>query len=745
MNSEPSHIYEFGPFRLDPAQRLLSREGKAVPLKPKAFDLLYVLISRPDRVLKKEELMQEIWPDSFVEENNLADNIYKLRKALGDGENGSQYIETVPKHGYRFVAEVTQHDNSGLTAAIPQVTSSILIEGSEGDDTSVAATPPEALRSRSADRRFHPLALLIGMFLLLSVVAIWWITFHQERETAPTSTLRVVPITSLPGFIGWPTLSPDGKQVAFVWAKESGERDIFVKLIDVGDPLQLTFGPGIETDPVWSPDGRFIAFIRRPPGSKDGNPEPGEIYTVPALGGPAVKVADAFAGGGRSLDWSPDGKFFAVIDSKLRQDSFSTDSPQDPSSIFIIRKETGERRRLTFPPPRTVGDGGLAISPDGKMIAFIRRAGVGIGELYVIPFEGGEPRRLTFDNTAPGDLTWTRDGREIVFTSLRAGTAGLWSVSPQGSEPKPFVAIGPDAVCPSISRGRNSLVYLQGGSHSDVWRIERTGAKRNPGRPTPLISSRNQEGSARYSPDGKKIVFASGRSGSSDIWICNSDGADPVQLTTSAHPVAGTPRWSPTGSQIAFGSAESGSTDIYVVNAEGGALRRLTEEPSEDVRPSWSQDGRWIYFGSNRSGTWQVWKRPTEGGTPQQVTVQGGREAIESPNGQFLYYWKGGKNSAGIWRVPVGGGAEVPVLDRVSQGDWDLLDQGIYFINRKVKPHGVIQFFSFATKQVTQIAVLHKPVPWGPPVLSVSPDGTRLLYSTIETTGTDIILVENFR
>ena len=93
----------------------------------------------------------------------------------------------------------------------------------------------------------------------------------------------------------------------------------------------------------------------------------------------------------------------------------------------------------------------------------------------------------------------------------------------------------------------------------------------------------------------------------------------------------------------------------------------------------------------------------------------------------------------------MGGGEEVPILDGVSQGDWDLLDHGIYFIDREVKPHGAIQFFSFSAKQITQVAALEKPVPSGPPVLSVSPDGTKILYSAIETMGTDIILVENFR
>src|SRR5499433_868182 len=107
MSLQTKHIYEFGPFRLDAAEHLLLRNGEAVPLTPKAFDLLFALVERHGRLLEKEELLKKVWPDTFVEEANLASNISQLRKALGDGENGQRYIETAPKRGYRFVAGVT--------------------------------------------------------------------------------------------------------------------------------------------------------------------------------------------------------------------------------------------------------------------------------------------------------------------------------------------------------------------------------------------------------------------------------------------------------------------------------------------------------------------------------------------------------------------------------------------------------------------------------------------------------------
>src|SRR5262245_11830862 len=114
MSHQPKPIYEFGPYQLDGAERLLLRDGEVVPLQPKVFDLLVVMVERHGRLVEKDELMKAIWPDTVVEEVNLANNISILRKALGDGGNGHRYIETAPKRGYRFVAKVREVGRDGL-------------------------------------------------------------------------------------------------------------------------------------------------------------------------------------------------------------------------------------------------------------------------------------------------------------------------------------------------------------------------------------------------------------------------------------------------------------------------------------------------------------------------------------------------------------------------------------------------------------------------------------------------------
>jgi DNA-binding winged helix-turn-helix (wHTH) protein/Tfp pilus assembly protein PilF len=118
MNEKAKHFYEFGPFRLNATERMLLRSGRLVPLKPKVFDLLLALVENADRILAKEELMNRIWADSFVEEGNLTVNISNLRRILGQGRNNQSYIETIPRRGYRFVAHVKERWDNGPVQAL---------------------------------------------------------------------------------------------------------------------------------------------------------------------------------------------------------------------------------------------------------------------------------------------------------------------------------------------------------------------------------------------------------------------------------------------------------------------------------------------------------------------------------------------------------------------------------------------------------------------------------------------------
>jgi Tol biopolymer transport system component len=261
-----------------------------------------------------------------------------------------------------------------------------------------------------------------------------------------------------------------------------------------------------------------------------------------------------------------------------------------------------------------------------------------------------------------------------------------------------------------------------------------------------VTASKGYNRAPELSPDGNKIVFESGRSGTEEIWTCSKDGTNLVQLTKfggSQQP--GPARWSPDSQEIAFDSTLGEHNAIFVVNAEGGLPRPLTHEAFDSLNPSWSRDGKWIYFASIRSGDWQIWKMPSAGGDPVQVTKQGGRAAFESADGQFLYYAK--TPDRNIWRLQLSDGQENRVSPEIHVEHWSgwaLTDNGIFFLGEESSQHPVVKFFDFSSARIKDVATLERPVPWRS-WISASADGRFVFYPQNDQDESNIMLLENFR
>lgn len=580
---------------------------------------------------------------------------------------------------------------------------------------------------------------------IVAVLVVASAGFGLYRWLSPTKLAaggpepKVVPLTSFPGDESEPAFSPDGNRIAFVWrGPKNDNADIYVKQPGAEGLLRLTTDPAEEAGPAWSPDGSSLIFMRRSAAGSG-------IYLIPALGGGERKLTDVFNFEGRAgytlfsplqnPTWSADGKSILVVDKSV---------PQEPFSLFALTLDTGEKRRLTTPPAATYGDTSPAFSPDGKWLAFVRIPSVGVADVYLVPSGGGEPKQVTFGYQSVGRVAWTADSRELVFEKGPVvGVSNLWKVSVNGGAAEPIVAAGQMVLDPATSPVGHRLAYTQAFSDTNIWRLDLAVGKGRNVVPQEFIASTKADNWPEFSPDGKRIMFLSLRSGDYEIWVCGIEGENPIQLT-ELHAHTGTPHWSADSRAIVFDSRLEGNADIYAVSVEGGKPRRLTTDPAEDTCASWSRDGRWIYFGSTRSGSLQIWKMPAEGGTATQLTKDGGFEGFESPDGQFFYYAKG-RGVPGIWRIPVAGGEEAPVLDTHQAGlqrSWRVVPEGIYFTTPFIGGRRWIEFFHFATSKVTQIAAIDKAFGNG---LSVSPDGRWLIYAQIDRTGRDIMLMENFQ
>ncbi len=269
--------------------------------------------------------------------------------------------------------------------------------------------------------------------------------------------------------------------------------------------------------------------------------------------------------------------------------------------------------------------------------------GGSIGDLYTLQLtsdftSNGEPRRLTFDNVNIRQMAWTADSREIVFSSPRDGAAALWRIPASGSEKPKRVEIGENAAFPAISPRLNRLAYQQQvPADLNIWRLDLSSLALPV---ASFIASTRQDSSPRYSPDGKRIAFQSDRSGNAEIWVCDGEGSNAVQLTNRGHS-SGSPHWSSDGGRIAFDSTVDGTWEIFEMSSRGGQPRQLTSG-SVNIRPSWSHDGKWIYFASSRTGRYQVWKMPARGRNRRAVERKRRKQSNgASEDGTAIYYNSG--------------------------------------------------------------------------------------------------------
>src|ERR1051326_6780017 len=474
-------------------------------------------------------------------------------------------------------------------------------------------------------------AALVTLVAIATGTIVW-------RQSSTTVTYQPIPITTDHGWETQPSFSPDGRQIAYVWAPPGEHPSIYVKTIDSEMRTRLTSGEQTEVGPAWSPDGRFVAFLRpiRPKQTT-------VLMLVPAVGGPENQIAE-LAAGGNQLSWSEDGQWLIAIE-----------GPAKSQSLVAISIVTGAKHVLSK--RSDFGYRLAAFSLDSRRVIFCPE-GPGTTRAYEVDLGSdlmprGEPRALTANFWARDFVAITPDAKQIVYTDddLWEEGTGLWRLRLSGSA-QPELLYGNSDRCfsPAISRdGRRVAFSVTRDYREDIWRKSLNAPD---SAPTPLLSTTHSDLNPEYSPDGRLIAFHSKRTGRSDIWVAASDGTHPRRLTFTNARTTATPRWSPDGEWLAFESNQTGQSEVYVIHSAGGPLRRLTDDPAIDAIPSWSRDGHTIYFCSNRTGRYEVWKMPATGGAPTQVTYSGGFSAVESLDGKCLYYSQT-RNYGPVWRMPL--------------------------------------------------------------------------------------------
>ena len=636
MTTDPRIVYEFGPFRMDPDKQVLLREDQPIPVTPKAFETLLALVRRSREVVTKEELLKEVWPDSFVEESNLSQNIFMLRKALGDTAENRQYIVTLPGKGYRFAASVrtvTQQDE--VLVAHARARTQIVIEENEPETEQALKTVPKAaLPPKTKPRRaFY---YYVAAVVVLSAALAGALFLRRSHPANSPANKEWEQLTFFTDSAVYPALSPDGRMLAFIRGSDSflGPGQIYVKLLSGGEPVQLTNDSRTKLAPTFSPDSSSIAYSVT---------EPWDTWEVPVLGGePHMLMPNS-----SSLTWIEQGKrlLFSEFREGLHLVVVTTDEGRGSSRgdvyvpsgmrsmahhsylspdgrwVLIVEMDSqtkiGPCRVVPFPaagvaptnevklvgPPHRTCIAG-AWSPDGKWIYLtaseepggLGRAGwllASGSHIWRQRFPDGEPEQVTFGPTSQEGIAMAPDGKSLI-TSVGTQDRTVWMHDKDGDHQ---ISSEGSASAPSFSSDGRSLYFLMsnGQTHGEELWIKDLGSGKVervlPGYPMQDYS---------VSRDGKEFAFTmNDQGGRSNIWVAPaSRRSSPVRISSAVAEDA--PLLLPDG-DLVFRATEGGANFLYRMKADGSARQKISPERILDIYAI-SPDGRWVIADTPGSG-----------------------------------------------------------------------------------------------------------------------------------------------
>jgi Tol biopolymer transport system component len=566
-------------------------------------------------------------------------------------------------------------------------------------------------------------ALLVGADLLVRL----------RRPTGGTQPSNLRKLTFGPGLEDEPAWSPDGRFLAYT-TDERGHRDVVVLPLGGGEALRIAESEADEAQPAWSPDGSKIAFVSArdrggrlhsvlAAGALTGflQGRGGDVFVVPALGGTPAKLVE----NGYFPAWSPDG----------RQVAFSSER-SGQWDLWLVSSDGGTPKRLTNDSNIDYQPGW---SPDGKWIAY----GSGTAErfeLRVLPAAGGAHQRVDSGVTWVLRPVWSADGRSIVYSGERNGLVGVWRLPMTGAKnagPPERLTIGPGAdVHAALSRDGRVAFSTIGGS-PDLWEWSlSSGTLRQ------LTSDTGMESNARVSPDGKTLLYSSDRGGARAYWALDLPNGVPRRVTAGKGEAFGFARWSPDGRQIVFG--RDGRIWIQPV---GALTARDTTVPGQV--PSWSPDGSRIAFSQGPDFLHQeIYVMPGSGGEARPVTSWRSYATWPSwsPDGRELVYQLERQGARHLWVVSSSGGESRQLTagdSEESHPEWSPVDPDrILFL----RDHSRLFTISVSTGRETPIDLSRAAgtaLPSGSVVLdypSWSPDGSRIYFDVTRKTG-DIYLL----
>lgn len=646
--------YEFEDFRLDAAHLLLYQNERQISLAPKVVETLLALVERSGEVLSKDELMEIVWADSTVEESNLSQNLYLLRKTLGKKSGGEPLIETLRRRGYRFngdvqcieVSEVETAENHllGETQSAESDISNnrhfsverrgnvvALADWKETETYSTKSVPEELSKNPATikveehsvqseiiepetgthavpevesktNKAAWLLTAICGTILLSGAFFLW----QKWRNDSGFEKIELKALTTS-GNIVESAIAPDGKLLAYV-KSERGRQSLWIRQIQLRTSEMRLTEPNADNifkGLTFTPDGSKVYFLFKPK-----NNSINQLYAVPIFGGQPQFILDDVDS---PTAFAPDGERFAFMrrNTKLGITALLV-SDADGSDVQELTESKSPLDYRLRP---------LAWSPDGKIIARVFLDQTKPSDFSIVGFDVESKTEKKLSEQIWNEIeaiAWTKDGSGLIFTASESKSplgSQLWFLSyPNGATQKLTNDLS-NYVNPSVARQTGEAVVRRTQIENQVWLVNFKLPAAAPRRVSP--NNADGEHGLLWTPDGN-LIYSSEINGTNSLQKLSIQDFSPTALTTSDKYVFRMPCATPDGRYLVYTSTQENQFHLWRVKADGKNPKQLTAANIEN--PNCSPDSLWIFYGAVADGKSSLWKVSIDGGEPQRVT-----------------------------------------------------------------------------------------------------------------------------
>jgi len=677
MSLSSKHLYQFGVFAVDTDQRVLLREGKPLPLAPKVFDTLQILLEQSGRIVSKDELMNRLWPDTFVEDANLTFNIQQLRKSLGDNARKPVYIETISRRGYRFIAGVMEVVDNGADSGVsvePPANETVInqeiqstIETESPNDTVFAPfirsgfkipvanreqTGTEPVRDRPGKARRLIAGVTFSIIIIAGLLAFWRIysrsalngSDHSTGLFAEAQHLKFERLT-VTGESRQAAISPDGKYLAYTRNFER-KMGIWLRQFATNTNVEIVPATSLIYGLAFSNSGDSLYFLR-----EDATLV---LYRVSLVGGVPQRVVERLEGN------------FAISsdDSRIVFVRAVTSSDGEVEYSLCVVKPDGTDEQTLFKTEYPNVLEAPIWSPDDKSIICSYGYSEGGGQdvsIVEVGLGSGATRVLTdVKFFRIRKMAWLPDHSAIIMCGRKNFEENnqLWHIS----YPKFEITQITEELSPyldlSIAAKAGKAVASQATRQSDIW----AGPANDPRNLTRITQATDE---FCWTPNGR-LIYPSTVSGNWDLWITQLGSTEQRQLTNDPA-VDKAPAVTPDNRYIVFTSNRTGSFQLWRMNLDGSDQVQLTNRTAAD-HASISPDGKWIFY--NTTVDWHIWKIAIDGGEPVPLIEHAAYCPAVSPDGKMVACLERSdpKNSLSISVFSIDGGQAIKRINFAGGG-----------------------------------------------------------------------------